>query len=76
VEDEGQAASNLAAFPVPACADPHGYLAALLTQVRTAAANAATATNLSGLVQAMEPLNQVPALESDFTAEVKRTTGI
>jgi hypothetical protein len=76
VENEGQAASKLAAYPVPACADPHGYFAALLAQVRAAASNAATANGLSALVQAIEPLNQVPALESDFTTEIKQTTGI
>jgi hypothetical protein len=76
VEKEGTMAANLAAFPVPACADPHGDLAALLSQVRTAAANAATANGLTALVQAMQPLNQVPTLESHFTTEVKQTTGI
>jgi hypothetical protein len=76
VETEGSAAANLAAFPVPACADPHGDLAALLAQVRAAAKNAETANGLPALVQAMKPLNNVPTLESDFTTEVKQTTGI
>jgi hypothetical protein len=76
VETEGSAAANLAGFPVPACADPHGDLAALLAQVRAAAKNAATANGLAALVQAMKPLNNVPTLESDFTTEVKQTTGI
>ncbi len=76
VEAEGTAAAKLAAFPVPACADPHGDLAALLNQVRAAATDAATANGLSALVQALKPLNQVPTLESDFTTEVKQTTGI
>ncbi len=76
VETEGTAAADLAAFPVPACADPHGDLAALLNQVRAAATNVETANGLAALVQAMEPLNKVPTLESDFTAEVTQTTGI
>jgi hypothetical protein len=76
VETEGTAAADLAAFPVPACADPHGDLAAVLAQVRSAATNVATANGLATLVQAMEPLNKVPTLESAFTAEVKQTTGI
>jgi hypothetical protein len=76
VETEGTAAARLAAFPVPACADPHGDLAALLDQVRAAATNVATANGLAAVVQAMEPLNKVPTLESDFTTEVKQTTGI
>jgi hypothetical protein len=76
VETEGTAAAKLAAFPVPACADPHGDLAALLDQVRAAATNVETANGLAALVQAMKPLNNVPTLESDFTTEVKQTTGI
>lgn len=73
---EGQAAARLDAFPVPACADPSGYLAAVLTDVRTAAAKAATANGLSEAVSALAPLKTVPGLEGDFTAELKRTTGI
>jgi hypothetical protein len=73
---EGRAAARLDTFPVPACADPGGYLAAVLTDVRTAAARAATAHGLSGLVTALAPLKTVPRLESDFTAELKHTTGI
>lgn len=76
VEAEGKAAANLAAYPVPACADPHGYLAALLAKVRAAATNAATAKGLPALTEAMKPLNQVPPLEGDFTIEVKQATGI
>jgi dihydrodipicolinate synthase/N-acetylneuraminate lyase len=76
VQKEGTAAANLAAFPVPVCADPHGDLAALLDQVRAAATNVATANGLTALVQAMKPLNNVPTLESAFTTEVKQTTGI
>lgn len=46
------------------------------SSVRTAAANAGTAEDLTALVRAMAPLKQVSTLESEFTAEVKRTTGI
>ncbi len=76
VEAEGRAAARFGAIPVPACADPSGYLAAVLANVRTAAANAATASGLSELVSAMAPLKAVPDLESHFIAELKRTTGI
>ncbi len=76
VEADGKAAARFGAFPVPACADPGGYLAAVLSNVRTAAANAATASGLSGLVSAMAPLKAVPGLENDFVTELKRTTGI
>jgi len=75
-EAEGQAAANFSAFPVPACADPRGFLAAVLTNVQTAADNAASASDLAQLVTALTPLQAVPGLESDFTAELKRTTGI
>ena len=75
-EADGRAAARLGAFPVPACADPHGYLAQALTDVRAAAANAASANGLSGLVAALAPLKAVPALEGDFTAELKHTTGV
>jgi hypothetical protein len=76
VEAEGQAAARLAAFPVPACADPGGYLAAVLSNVQTAAASAATADSVSELVEALTPLKAVPELENDFSIELKRTTGI
>jgi dihydrodipicolinate synthase/N-acetylneuraminate lyase len=76
VETEGKAAADLAAYPVPVCADPHGDLAAVLDQVHAAAAKVASANGLAALVQAMEPLNKVPTLESDFTAEVQQATGI
>jgi hypothetical protein len=75
-EAEGQAAANLSAFPVPACADPSGFLAAALTNVQTAAENVASASDLAELVTALAPLKAVPSLEGDFTAELKRTTGI
>jgi len=73
---EGVAAARFAHYPVPACADPHGYLAALLGDVQAAAASAGTAKGLPGLVQALAPRKQVPELESEYTAELKRTTGL
>jgi hypothetical protein len=73
---EGQAAATLAGYPVPACADPRGYLAAALDEARAAAASARTASGLSALVKALAPLTVLPELESDFTAELQRTTGI
>jgi hypothetical protein len=71
----GQAAGQIARYPVPACADPGADFAAILTRVRAAAASAATAKTLAAVVQALAPLNQVPALEAQFTAEVKLTAG-
>jgi hypothetical protein len=70
------AAARFARYPVPPCADPHGYLAALLGDVQAAAASAGTAQGLSDLVHALVPLKQVAELESEYTAELKRTTGL
>jgi hypothetical protein len=72
----GQAATQLEQFPVPACADPSGYFAAILARVQTAAAAAAgagTARRLPEMVHALAPLTAVPALEAAFTDEVKLT---
>ncbi len=69
----GQAAAQLEQFPVPACADPSGYFAAILARVQTAAAGAAAARSLPEMVHALAPLTAVPALEAAFTAEVKLT---
>ncbi len=72
----GQAAAALERFPVPPCADPHGYFATLLSQVVTAADEVASRdATLADLQQAINQLGPVFSLESDFTAEVKQTTG-
>ena len=74
-EKAGQPAAQLARYPVPPCADPGGDFAAILTRVRAAAASAGSANSLSTVVQALAPLDEVPALEAEFTAEVKLTAG-
>ena len=71
----GQAAAALEGFPVPACADPHGYFATLLSQVVTVADEVGPEATLADLQQAISQLGSVFSLESDFTAEVKQTTG-
>ena len=60
VRKAGRAAARLASFAVPACADPHGYFAAILARVRAAAARAGTTKGLSALVRALAPLTGVP----------------
>ncbi len=75
VQKAGQQAGQLNRYPVPACADPGGDFAAILTRVRAAAANAASAKSQPAVAQAMTPLNAVPTLEAQFTDEVKLTTG-
>jgi len=76
VRNAGEQAAQLVRYPVPACADPGGNFAAILTRVRAAASSAGTATSLPAMVQALAPLKEVPALEAIFTAEVKLTTGV
>ncbi len=75
IKKAGQPAAQLARYPVPPCADPGGDFAAILTRVRAAAASAGSANSLSTIVQALAPLDEVPALEAEFTAEVKLTAG-
>ena len=71
----GQQAAALARFPVPPCADPHGYFATLLSQVVTVTGEVGPDATLADLQQAINQLSSVFSLESDFTAEVKQTTG-
>jgi hypothetical protein len=71
----GQRAAALASFPVPDCADPNGYFAALLSRIGTVTGEVGPDANLTILQQAINQLDSVFSLESDFTAEVKQTTG-
>jgi hypothetical protein len=71
----GQQAAALAGFPVPSCADPRGYFAALLSQIVTVSGEVGPDATLTDLQQAITQLGSVFSLESDFTAEVKQTTG-
>ncbi len=71
----GQQATALAGFPVPPCADPHGYFATLLSRVVTVTGEVGPGATLADLQQAVSQLGSVFSLESDFTAEVKQTTG-
>jgi hypothetical protein len=71
----GQKAAALVSFPVPSCADPHGYFATLLRRAVTVTGEVRTDATLADLQQAVSQLGPVFSLESDFTAEVKQTTG-
>ena len=71
----GQQAAALASFPVPSCADPRGIFAALLSQIGTVTGEVGPDATLADLQQAISQLGSVFSLESDFTAEVKQTTG-
>jgi hypothetical protein len=71
----GQQAAALARFPVPPCADPHGYFTTLLRQIVAVTGEVGPDVTLAVLQQAVSQLGSVFSLESDFTAEVKQTTG-
>jgi hypothetical protein len=71
----GQRAAALASFPVPSCADPQGFFAALLSQIVNVTGEVGPDATLADLQQAINQLSSVFSLESDFTAEVKQTTG-
>ncbi len=71
----GQQATALAGFPVPPCADPHGYFATLLRRVVAVTGEVGPGATLAVLQQAVSQLGSVFSLERGFTAEVKQTTG-
>ena len=62
-----------ASHPIPACADPKGYWDALMLHVNAAAESLKSATGTKSLELA---LKDVPQLDREFKAEVKRTTGM
>ena len=72
----GKGAAALAAYPIPRCADPHGYYGRILTRIQAAADNASTSSGLSGVILAIAPLKEVPALEQKLTAELRQTAGV
>jgi hypothetical protein len=74
-EQAAQPTAQLAGFPVPACADPAGYFAKIVSTVDAAAAGATTAASQSAAAQALAPLNGLPTLEAEFTDEVNTATG-
>jgi hypothetical protein len=63
----------LNAYPMPACADPHGYWKAILARVKAAGDNAGTSNGLGALILAEAPLKDVPALETKLQAELATT---
>jgi hypothetical protein len=69
----GAAAVAAARYPMPACADPHGYWGAMLARIRAAGDNAGSASGLGGLILAEAPLKDVPGIEAKLTAELKKT---
>ena len=70
----GTAAAVSAGYPMPACADPHGYWGQMLARVQGAGDNAGAASGLGGLMLAEAPLKAVPGIQAKLTAELKHTT--
>jgi hypothetical protein len=75
LKNAGKAAAALQAYPIPDCADPHGYWAAILARFRSAAADASTGSGLGGLLLVLVPLRQVPGLLRSLAAELRQTVG-
>jgi hypothetical protein len=60
-----------ARYPMPACADPKGYWDALMMHVSAAASSVNSAAGTTSITVA---LKDVPQLERELSAELKRTT--
>lgn len=72
----GALARKLAAYPMPACADPAGYWTQLLGFLEAAGDNAGTSSGLGGLLLGLVPLARIPAVEKDLQAELARNAGV
>jgi hypothetical protein len=72
LEAAGAEAGVLERYPMPACADPHGYWGQVLAHIKAAGDNAGSASGLGGILLAEAPLKQVPGLEQKLSAEMKR----
>jgi hypothetical protein len=72
----GMLAHQLQAYPMPRCADPAGYWAQTLADIRAGGDNAGAATGLVGLIAAEVPLKKVPPLERKLQDELKSTAGV
>jgi len=72
----GMLAHQLQAYPMPHCADPAGYWAQTIADIRAGGDNAGAATGLVGLIAAEVPLKKVPPLERKLRAELKTTAGV
>lgn len=72
----GMLAHQLQAYPMPHCADPAGYWAQTIADIRAGGDNAGAASGLVGLIAAEVPLKKVPPLERKLQAELKTTAGV
>lgn len=74
IEAAGTEAARLAQYPMPACADPHGYWTAMLIRVKAAGDNAGSSSGVAGLLATEAPLQAVSGLETKLDAELKKNT--
>lgn len=72
----GQDGATMQQWPIPACADPAGYWAQVLSDLKSAGDNAGTASGFSAIMVAAAPLENIQPLFAKLSAEVKRTTGV
>lgn len=72
----GADATALQAYPIPACADPKGYWAQYLADLKASGDNADSASGLAGLLLAEAPLKHVDTLQSKMDAEMAKTVGL
>ena len=75
-QGSGRAAASAASYPMPHCADPHGYWGAIMTRIQAAGDNAGSGGALGGLLLAMVPLKEIPALEAKLSAELQQTAHV
>ena len=68
----GAAATALARYPIPNCADPKRYWRAVLVQIQAAAHNA-RGSGQGALVAAAVVLHNMPALDLKLASELKQT---
>ena len=66
----GPATVKASQHPIPACADPKGYWLTLMMHI-----NAAASSGSQSGASALSALQTVPTVKSQFTAELKHTTG-
>jgi hypothetical protein len=70
----GRVATELAAYPIPRCADPKGYWPRILALLQAAGDNARSGSGLAEIMMAVAPLREVKSFESKLGAELKKTT--
>jgi len=72
----GPRARAAEAYPMPKCADPHGYWRQLLVRIQAGADNAGTGSGLGALLLAKIPLQQVNGISRKLDAELKQNIGV